>query len=187
MLKKISFPFTTSIWNNEKKDCIGKGLIKFCSFENFLTIFPSFNFVLQFFRFFQLGIAVGFLVPPMLVKNHDDIALIGRDLQFMFYLIAGYTSVLVILVVLCKLSQIFSLFDVKHFSFLFSFPKSTTNSAECCSRSIKKSWTVIAILTFLETFGHKRKLHSIIDLIWHECRSILCHFNIVESSENSKF
>ncbi|XP_053684189.1 feline leukemia virus subgroup C receptor-related protein 2 [Sabethes cyaneus] len=46
----------------------------------------------------QLGIAIGFLVPPMLVENHDDIDLIGSDLRLMFYIVAGFTSVLVILV-----------------------------------------------------------------------------------------
>uniref|UniRef100_U5ERN6 Choline/ethanolamine transporter FLVCR1 n=1 Tax=Corethrella appendiculata TaxID=1370023 RepID=U5ERN6_9DIPT len=48
----------------------------------------------------QLGIAVGFLFPPMLVQNHDDIEMIGHDLRFMFYLVAGFTSVLVILVLI---------------------------------------------------------------------------------------
>ncbi|XP_053662494.1 feline leukemia virus subgroup C receptor-related protein 2 [Anopheles marshallii] len=46
----------------------------------------------------QLGIAVGFLVPPMLVENHDDISLIGDDLRLMFYIVAGVTTVLVVLV-----------------------------------------------------------------------------------------
>uniref|UniRef100_A0AAG5DGP2 Choline/ethanolamine transporter FLVCR1 n=1 Tax=Anopheles atroparvus TaxID=41427 RepID=A0AAG5DGP2_ANOAO len=46
----------------------------------------------------QLGIAVGFLLPPILVENHDDISLIGRDLRVMFYMVAGFTSVLVVLV-----------------------------------------------------------------------------------------
>ncbi|XP_050074566.1 feline leukemia virus subgroup C receptor-related protein 2 [Anopheles maculipalpis] len=46
----------------------------------------------------QLGIAVGFLVPPMLVENHDDINLIGDDLRLMFYIVAGVTTVLVVLV-----------------------------------------------------------------------------------------
>ncbi|CAO1365862.1 unnamed protein product, partial [Diamesa serratosioi] len=47
----------------------------------------------------QLGIAVGFILPPTLVKNHDNTELIGKDLQFMFYLVAGFTSVLVVLVI----------------------------------------------------------------------------------------
>lgn len=46
----------------------------------------------------QLGIAVGFLVPPLLVQNHDDLNLIGDDLRVMFYIVAGFTSLLVILV-----------------------------------------------------------------------------------------
>uniref|UniRef100_A0A1B0GKI7 Putative permease of the major facilitator superfamily protein n=1 Tax=Lutzomyia longipalpis TaxID=7200 RepID=A0A1B0GKI7_LUTLO len=46
----------------------------------------------------QLGIAIGFVMPPILVRNHDDLDLVGRDIQFMFYLVAGFTSLLVILV-----------------------------------------------------------------------------------------
>uniref|UniRef100_A0A336KTF1 Choline/ethanolamine transporter FLVCR1 n=1 Tax=Culicoides sonorensis TaxID=179676 RepID=A0A336KTF1_CULSO len=48
----------------------------------------------------QLGVALGFLLPPMLVKNHDDLELVGADLQFMFYLIAGFTSVLLVLMII---------------------------------------------------------------------------------------
>lgn len=51
---------------------------------------------------FQLGIAVGFVLPPILVKNHDDLDLIGRDLQFMFYSVAGFTTILVVLVLFCE-------------------------------------------------------------------------------------
>lgn len=39
----------------------------------------------------------------MLVLNHSDIELIGNDLKFMFYLVAGISTVLVILVIFCKL------------------------------------------------------------------------------------
>lgn len=34
------------------------------------------------------------------MRNHDDLDLIGQDLKLMFYMIAGFTSVLVVLVVL---------------------------------------------------------------------------------------
>lgn len=51
---------------------------------------------------FQLGIALGFVLPPKLVRNHDDLDMIGDDLRLMFYIIAGFTSVLVVLVVLCE-------------------------------------------------------------------------------------
>ncbi|XP_026481098.1 feline leukemia virus subgroup C receptor-related protein 2-like [Ctenocephalides felis] len=47
----------------------------------------------------QLGVAVGFLLPPLLVKNHDDLELIGRDLQNMFYLVAGFCGLLLLLVI----------------------------------------------------------------------------------------
>lgn len=63
------------------------------TFESILNIY---------FIFFQLGIAIGFLLPPVIVRNHDDLDLVGQDLQLMFYLIAGFTTVLVVLVALCE-------------------------------------------------------------------------------------
>lgn len=50
----------------------------------------------------QLGVALGFLLPPLIVRNHDDLELVGQDFQLMFYVIAGFTSLLVILVFFCK-------------------------------------------------------------------------------------
>lgn len=49
----------------------------------------------------QLGVALGFLIPPMLVKNHDDLDLVGADLKFMFYSVAGFSSVLLVFIILC--------------------------------------------------------------------------------------
>lgn len=51
---------------------------------------------------FQLGIAVGFILPPKLVRNHDSLDMIGDDLKLMFYMIAGLTTVLVVLVIVCE-------------------------------------------------------------------------------------
>ncbi|XP_037827907.1 feline leukemia virus subgroup C receptor-related protein 2 [Lucilia sericata] len=48
----------------------------------------------------QLGVALGFVLPPMLVANSDDPELVGHDLQWMFNYVAGITTVLVILMVL---------------------------------------------------------------------------------------
>lgn len=48
----------------------------------------------------QLGVAVGFLFPPMLVKNSDDITVIGEGLQIMFYIVAAITSVILVLIIL---------------------------------------------------------------------------------------
>ncbi|XP_030081300.1 feline leukemia virus subgroup C receptor-related protein 2 [Drosophila hydei] len=45
----------------------------------------------------QLGVAIGFVLPPMLVPNSEDINQVGSDLQLMFYLVAGLTSILLIL------------------------------------------------------------------------------------------
>ncbi|KAF9420226.1 hypothetical protein HW555_003447 [Spodoptera exigua] len=42
----------------------------------------------------NLGVAVGFVLPPMLVRASGTIPEIAADLRLMFYLIAGFTSVL---------------------------------------------------------------------------------------------
>ncbi|XP_030021076.1 uncharacterized MFS-type transporter C09D4.1 isoform X2 [Manduca sexta] len=48
----------------------------------------------------QLGVALGFVMPPMLVKAQGTIEEIGADFQLMFYLVAGFTSVLFVFIVL---------------------------------------------------------------------------------------
>ncbi|XP_011504260.1 PREDICTED: uncharacterized MFS-type transporter C09D4.1 [Ceratosolen solmsi marchali] len=48
----------------------------------------------------QLGIAIGFLFPPMLVPSSDDINVIGQGFQLMFYIVAACTSVIFVLILL---------------------------------------------------------------------------------------
>lgn len=52
-----------------------------------------------------MGVAIGFLVPPILVPNSDSLEQIGDDLSIMFYAGAGYMTLLFILVIFSK-SQI---------------------------------------------------------------------------------
>lgn len=85
LLREISFFFP-----NETKSFVLKE-------KNLLNFF--------FFVYFQLGIAVGFLLPAKLVKNHDELPLIRQDLLFMFYLIAGLTTTLLITIFICKLAS----------------------------------------------------------------------------------
>ncbi|GFO46731.1 feline leukemia virus subgroup c receptor-related protein 2 [Plakobranchus ocellatus] len=48
----------------------------------------------------QVGVAVGFLLPPILVANSGDVDTMSRDFQIMFYGTAGLTTFLFILIVL---------------------------------------------------------------------------------------
>ncbi|CAG9796869.1 unnamed protein product [Diatraea saccharalis] len=50
----------------------------------------------------QLGVALGFLLPPMLVRAQGTVEEIGEDFRLMFYLVAGFTTVLFVLILLCK-------------------------------------------------------------------------------------
>lgn len=72
-----------------------------------LNVFFAYSFIVFYlfyllFSLLQLGVALGFLLPPVLVANHDDLTLVGKDLQLMFYIVAGLTTLLVVLVVFCK-------------------------------------------------------------------------------------
>lgn len=46
----------------------------------------------------QLGCAIGFLIPPEVVPNHEDLDVVGYRLSLMFYGTAGVTTLLFILV-----------------------------------------------------------------------------------------
>lgn len=49
----------------------------------------------------QLGIALGFIVPPVLIKNHDRLQDIGDDLYFLTCLLAAVITVVVVAIILC--------------------------------------------------------------------------------------
>ncbi|XP_061898037.1 heme transporter FLVCR2 isoform X3 [Entelurus aequoreus] len=48
----------------------------------------------------QMGIAIGFLIPPILVPNVDDMDELARHIKVMFYISAGVATVIFILVVI---------------------------------------------------------------------------------------
>lgn len=51
---------------------------------------------------FQLGVAIGFLVPPMVVSDVRDKEVIGDQLQLLFFGSAVAPTITLILLVLCK-------------------------------------------------------------------------------------
>ena len=74
-----------------------------------LTVIPSFAYSrwssLQdefpsFSLWFQLGVAVGFLVPPHIVPNSETLEEIGHDLSVMFYAGACVCTLLLLLMLL---------------------------------------------------------------------------------------
>ncbi|XP_060919403.1 heme transporter FLVCR2 isoform X3 [Labrus mixtus] len=48
----------------------------------------------------QLGIAIGFLIPPILVPNVDDMDELAQHIRIMFYISAGVATVIFILVII---------------------------------------------------------------------------------------
>ena len=53
---------------------------------------------------FQFGVALGFLIPPLLVRNHDSLEDIGTDLAKLNYLLAAGPTLVLILTIFCKYS-----------------------------------------------------------------------------------
>lgn len=61
--------------------------------------------------------AIGFLIPPVIVSNSPNLDDIGRDLNVMFYASAGVTSALFILTLIGEdyfLKKIFYTRTLKH-------------------------------------------------------------------------
>ncbi|CAH2989603.1 unnamed protein product [Chilo suppressalis] len=48
----------------------------------------------------QLGVALGFLLPPILVRAQGSIEQIAEDFRLMFFLVAGFTTLLFVLILL---------------------------------------------------------------------------------------
>ncbi|KAJ0182814.1 hypothetical protein K1T71_002183 [Dendrolimus kikuchii] len=48
----------------------------------------------------QLGVALGFVLPPILVKASGTVEEIAADFKMMFYIVAGFTSVLFVFILL---------------------------------------------------------------------------------------
>lgn len=48
----------------------------------------------------QVGCAAGFLIPPLLVPNSESLSEIGRNLGIMFYIWAGFTTALFIIIII---------------------------------------------------------------------------------------
>ena len=57
----------------------------------------------------QLGVAIGFLLPTMMVRKHENMDNIAQDLSVMYYSVAGFTTVLLVLIILCKYNKVTTL------------------------------------------------------------------------------
>ena len=49
----------------------------------------------------QFGISVSFLLPPLIVKNHENLEDIGIDLLFMCKILAAATTISTVLILIC--------------------------------------------------------------------------------------
>lgn len=69
----------------------------------------------------QLGMALGFILPPLMIRNHEELDSIGKDFYRFFILNAIVTTIVLVLTVICKLKNFFSLL----FFFILRFILST--------------------------------------------------------------
>ncbi|CAL1687172.1 unnamed protein product [Lasius platythorax] len=95
----------------------------------------------------QLGIAIGFLFPPMLVPNSDNICNIERGLRLMFYIVAAFTTLVLVLILF-------------FFKSAPPLPPSTAQAVqrentekETFSRSIKRLLTNTGYVLLLFSYG----------------------------------
>lgn len=51
-----------------------------------------------------LGVALGFYIPPIAIKNHENLDKIGEEMQLLNYIYSGITTVTAVLVVICEFS-----------------------------------------------------------------------------------
>ncbi|XP_051156565.1 feline leukemia virus subgroup C receptor-related protein 2-like [Leptopilina boulardi] len=47
-----------------------------------------------------LGIAIGFYIPPIVIKNHENLDKIGEEIQLLNYIYAGITTVMAIIIII---------------------------------------------------------------------------------------
>jgi len=50
----------------------------------------------------QVGIALGFLLGPVIVKNHNNLDDIGKDLSYLCWIVAIVGTIVLALVLTCK-------------------------------------------------------------------------------------
>lgn len=114
----------------------------------------------------------------MLVKNHDELELIGRDLKFLFTSVAIFTSILVVLVLICELIRslvVASNLLITNYYFQCSFPCSLPASTANTSLSIGcplsgevGSQSIIALPPLGEESVLQCELRAVACFVWHE-------------------
>ena len=72
------------------------------------------------FLLFQLGIAIGFLVPPILVPNVEDMDQLAYHISIMFYITAGVATLLFLLVVMGNYYTLLIIMHYVAYSFTYS-------------------------------------------------------------------
>lgn len=83
--------------------------------------------------------SLGFLIPPMMVRDHDNLEDIGTDLKLMLYIVAGYCSVLLLTVIFgINYYKTINLFNYKLIISVTdgesSFPSQTSSTAKWGSK-----------------------------------------------------
>lgn len=68
----------------------------------------------------------------MMVKNHDNLDDIAHDLSLMYYSVAGFTTALLVLIVLRKYGQASFFMHINHIKGCYKVPKAfISHTMEC--------------------------------------------------------
>ncbi|XP_014473180.1 PREDICTED: feline leukemia virus subgroup C receptor-related protein 2 [Dinoponera quadriceps] len=97
----------------------------------------------------QLGIAIGFLFPPMLVPNNDNVCIIEKGLRLMFYIVAAFTTVVLILILIFFKSEP----PLPPSPAQAVQKRENKENGEKFSRSIKRLLTNVGYLLLLLSYG----------------------------------
>ena len=92
-IKEADFPLTTAC----RQNCM-----VYIQEHHNLNTYGCGNFNPHIGSIFQVGVALGFLIPPAVVRNHERIEDIGRDLKNLYYGMAIGPTIMLCLVLFCK-------------------------------------------------------------------------------------
>ncbi len=85
-------PNIAAVWFGPDEVSLACSIGVFGGQVEFFVIFKQ--YIIQNKNAIQIGVALGFLIPPIMVKDHDNLDEIGADLSVMLYAVAGYCTVL---------------------------------------------------------------------------------------------
>lgn len=82
---------------------------------------------------------MGFVLPPIMVHNHEDLNLVGADLKFMYIILATFATILLLIIVFCELISLHTLNgrNKKKCSVFRKVPETPPSAAQLTSITVR--------------------------------------------------